>query len=409
VLGAPAAKSEAAEKPSAGPSAKSDTAAKPGGGGATTERKPFRADSSEAARPMEKDADLSAVRKEMLKLFGDFEKQVVGDIKFDSIKTQQAWDDLKKDEAVAQKKYDKDKAAYEEALAKFKAGELTTRPVPPVPVAKYTTCIDTQAVLLSQAFSGSKVTPVTQRFDFGTVGQKRAEEIGAKTGKQVWHPASMKMTERPKRGDVLILSMRGEKVDKAAKDVYNIQADRDAKAAKFEAKENAAKAAEDAVKAAQGGLHALEEVETAHTDKAYREAKTKLTNATTTLTLARAWAKKASEELDKSQTRLDTLGPEFGKRLDKARHDVDHSKPAEFSHAGILGYIDPKKNPDGTEVWWTFDGGQNVKDRGGKQGAESGRRIYDPALNEISGEKSQGGEARWLQGWVDIDQLAQNT
>jgi hypothetical protein len=47
--------------------------------------------------------------------------------------------------------------------------------------------------------------------------------------------------------------------------------------------------------------------------------------------------------------------------------------------------------------------------RGSKQGAESVRRRYDPATNEMSGEKSQGGDARWLQGWVDIDKLVEGS
>jgi hypothetical protein len=371
------------------------------------ERKPFRADDSPAAKAMEHDSELSPVRQELLKLFGDFEKQVVGDIKFDSIKAQEAWDKLKADEKTAQAQYDTDKADYENKLASFKKGEIKKRPIPPIPVAKYTTCIDTQSKLLSSAFADAKVAAVTKRWDFGTVGQKRAEEIGQKTNRVVWHAGRMNMTERPKRGDVLVLSKRGEKVDKAAKDLYNIGADRDAKAAKSEAKEKAAKTAEDAVVAAREGLRALEDAQTAHTDKSYREAKSRVGAATTALALARSWATKAHEELEKSQARFEKLGPEYSNKLKKARMEVDHTKPAEFSHVGILGYIDPKKNADGTENWITFDGGQTVMSRGAKQGAESGRRTYDPVLNEITGEKSQGGEARWLQGWIDVDQLAQ--
>jgi hypothetical protein len=32
-------------------------------------------------------------------------------------------------------------------------------------------------------------------------------------------------------------------------------------------------------------------------------------------------------------------------------------------------------------------------------------RYYDPKSNEISGEAQQGGEGRWLYGWVDVDKL----
>jgi len=77
-----------------------------------------------------------------------------------------------------------------------------------------------------------------------------------------------------------------------------------------------------------------------------------------------------------------------------------------FSHVGFLQNIEPLK--DVRERWTAFDGGQLVMGEGKKEkteGSQSSTCYYDPKANEISGEQQQGGEARWLHGWVDVDML----
>jgi hypothetical protein len=95
-------------------------------------------------------------------------------------------------------------------------------------------------------------------------------------------------------------------------------------------------------------------------------------------------------------------------------------RPGYFSHTGLVWAIE--KQADGTQVWWTIDGGQGnagvytaTKDATGKvsytetkAGAESikkRRRIYDPATKMMRGGENADTDDRELRGWVDIDQL----
>jgi hypothetical protein len=74
----------------------------------------------------------------------------------------------------------------------------------------------------------------------------------------------------------------------------------------------------------------------------------------------------------------------------------------------MLQKISKRTEPDGKvydpqrENWLTFDGGQKVD---GIEGANDSNRVYDPKTTEISGEAQQGGAARFLKGWVDVDKL----
>lgn len=87
---------------------------------------------------------------------------------------------------------------------------------------------------------------------------------------------------------------------------------------------------------------------------------------------------------------------------------------ARFSHIGYIKSI--SNNDDGTEAWTTVDGGQglagkydvegNVTQIGHEKLAEV-HRTYDPTSNLITGEANQGGEPRWLKGWIDVDKLVQ--
>ena len=85
--------------------------------------------------------------------------------------------------------------------------------------------------------------------------------------------------------------------------------------------------------------------------------------------------------------------------------------PNEFSH---IGYLKSISNGGGTETWTTVDGGQGAAGKYDKNGnlIQAGResiqavaRTYESGTNLIAGETSQGGKARVLRGWVDVDGL----
>jgi hypothetical protein len=346
----------------------------------------------------------SALRDELLQLFTEFDKQVVGDEKFDAIITKEDWDDKKEKERLATIAYEEKKKKYEEDKQKYARRE-GPKPTPPIPVAKFTTCIVTQATLLQEALKRKglsiKSTGKKPRFDFATEGQKNAEKIGP----GVWHKATPGTKDRPRPGDIFVLAKRGAKVDKTAQELSYITSTAAGNITKKGESNDRAQAAltaaEAATSQAQEALTALEEAEVSHTDAAYLKAKGSLAAAVTALKTAKKKAGAAASALEQAQGQV----PMYTKKLEQARGAVDHDKVFEFSHVGFLQKIDPVLNADGTENWLTFDGGQTVQSKGSKQGAESVRRKYDPATNEISGEKSQGGDARWLQGWIDVDAL----
>jgi hypothetical protein len=386
-----------------------NTPSQPGSPVPIQREQPADSNAEEPAKAEQSDAPSSALRKELFKLFSEFEKTVVGDEKFDGIITQKAWDDTKADEAAATVKYEAKKKDYQANLEKFKRGDIKVKPTPPIPVAKFTTCITTEAKVLKDALDRTglviKKAGKKPRFDFATEGQKNAQKLGS----NIWHDARAGMTERPKIGDILVLGKRGEKVDKAATELNYIKGVAPANIAKKTAANDRAQAAADAAQAAEiaaeEALTALEEAQTKHTDKSYINARGKLTAAAAQLKILKKKAADAALELKKAEDAV----PQATAKLNKARAEVKHGALFEFSHVGYLHKIDPVKNKDGTENWLTFDGGQTVLSRESKQGAESVRRRYDPVTNEISGEKSQGGDARWLQGWVDIDKLVEGS
>jgi len=79
----------------------------------------------------------------------------------------------------------------------------------------------------------------------------------------------------------------------------------------------------------------------------------------------------------------------------------------EFSHVSY--FVSKTKNPDGTETWRIFDGGQTFEtSEGRKHGSRFSERIYYTKYNEITGEITQGRDVRWLQGWVSLDKRAQD-
>ena len=376
---------------------------------------------TDLAEPKEK----SALRDELSKLFEEFEGVTVGDKKFDSIISQDDWDDAKSDEeekktqyAVVKAAYDKKKKDYDEQLKAFRAGKgpLPTAPVPPVPVAVYTTCIDTQRVLLRKAFAaaglrmqktgsyGQNLKPLKDskksiKWAFATLGQQQAQELGA------WTTAYVGIKERPKRGDIIVLASRGKSVDDAENKVKYLKdfvaskeikksTDADAKA------KEALAAATQANTDADAALEALKAADASETSADMIKAKGKVKMAADALKKARQKAEEAAAAL----TKAETLVPEAEKKVDEARGKVDHTTFFQFSHVGFVESI--IKKDDDSETWKTFDGGQTLHaGKEDKQGAKSNERTYRLSTNEIEGEASQGGMKRWLQGWVDVDKL----
>jgi hypothetical protein len=95
-------------------------------------------------------------------------------------------------------------------------------------------------------------------------------------------------------------------------------------------------------------------------------------------------------------------------------------RPGWFSHTGLVWAVE--KQNDGTQVWWTIDGGQGeageyvaTKDadgkatyketKVGKESIKKRRRVYDPTTKTMKGGENADTDDRELRGWVDIDQL----
>jgi hypothetical protein len=377
---------------------------------------------ADLAEPKEK----SALRDELSKLFEEFEGVTVGDKKFDSIISQDDWEDAKSDEdekkakyAELKKAYDKKKKLYDDQLKAYRAGKgpVPTAPVPPVPVAVYTTCIDTQRVLLRKAFAaaglkmqktggyGQNLKPLKDskksiKWAFATLGQQQAQELGA------WTTAYIGIKERPKRGDIIVLASRGKSVDDAENKVKYLQdfvAQKDIKKATSsnEKAKEALAAATQANADAEAALEALKAANASGTSADMIKAKSMVKMAADSLKKARQKAEEAATAL----TKAENLVPDAQKKVDEARGKVDHSTFFQFSHVGFVESI--TKKDDDSETWKTFDGGQTLHvGKEDKQGAKSNQRTYRLSTNEIEGEASQGGMKRWLQGWVDIDKLA---
>jgi hypothetical protein len=96
------------------------------------------------------------------------------------------------------------------------------------------------------------------------------------------------------------------------------------------------------------------------------------------------------------------------------------SRAGYFSHTGLVWAVE--KQADGTQIWWTIDGGQGqagayvaTKDAAGnitytqtkvgKESIKKRRRVYDPTTKTMKGGENADVDDRELRGWVDIDQL----
>ena len=96
------------------------------------------------------------------------------------------------------------------------------------------------------------------------------------------------------------------------------------------------------------------------------------------------------------------------------------TRPGYFSHTGLVWSVE--KQADGTQVWWTIDGGQGAageyvatrspsgnitytETKVGKESIKKRRRVYDPTTKTMKGGENADVDDRELRGWVDIDQL----
>jgi len=295
-------------------------------------------------------------------------------------------------------------------------------------VAKFTTGIATQEKLLTEAFKATGLTLRKQAkkatgFAFATAGAETAGAIAP--GAWRWGKMGMDKApnDRPKRGDFIVLAFRSGEAGGAAKQLNYLlnvkygtgqkkQADQNARAKLAESQEANRKAEE-----SEKELQADPKV-----------AKWQIENATNMLTRAvnkLNAAKKAADDAASALAHVHVPTTEeeapYIQRLEEERADSAaagakrlEENPVgtkkrylfQFSHVGFLQNIELLK--DGREKWTAFDGGQLVMGEGKKdkiEGSQTSIRYYDPRANEISGEKQQGGEARWLYGWVDVDML----
>jgi Domain of unknown function (DUF4157) len=396
----------------------------------TLQRQPAAA-AATVAKSEEKEGELSPIRQKLIELFGKFEKSVIGDEVFDKVETQKAWDQQKAEEAAATVAYEEEKQKYANAMKAWEeGGRKGDKPKPPIPVAKFTTCIATQQVILTEAFKETGLAIKKQgklpKYAFATQGAQIAEAIApadaAGPGAWHWGRMGMPLSERPKRGDIIVMAFRGGRVDQGAKELnyfLNIKygtAQKQKSNAEAEAK---LKTSQEAIARAQESLEELQQNPKA-ANWQLRSAQTRLERAVNALNAAKKAADKAAsdlenlkrptaEELAPAEAKLEAARQESAAaRAERLKEPVGSKKRYmfQFSHVGFLQNIDELKDGTGRERWTTFDGGQLVEREGKKvEGAQTSRRFYDPKSNEISGELQQGGEARWLYGWVDVDKL----
>ena len=119
-------------------------------------------------------------------------------------------------------------------------------------------------------------------------------------------------------------------------------------------------------------------------------------------------------------TEIETNSPSPGDVYVFHYPDDHKERSGYFSHTGLVWAVE--KQADGTQIWWTIDGGQGTAgtytsavDEHGKvtytstqKGAErilKRRRVYDPVTKRMKGGENDDKDDRVLRGWVDIDQL----
>jgi len=379
----------------------------------------------------EGEGELSPIRKKLLELFGKFEKHVIGDEVFDKVETQKAWDQQKAEEAEATKVYNGEKEKYDAAMKAWEAGgRKGEKPKPPIPVPKFTTCIATQQVILTQAFKETGLAIKKQgklpKYAYATQGAQTAEAIAPAdaAGPGAWHWGRMGMgeNERPKRGDIIVMAFRGGTVDQGAKELNYLLNIKYGTAQKVKANEEAKaklKTSGEAIAKAQKSLEELQQNPKA-ANWQLQGAQANLERAINALNAAKKAADKAASDVENlkkptpeerapAEAKLEAARKESAAARGERLKEPMGSKKRymfQFSHVGFLQNRETLTDGTGREKWTTFDGGQLVEREGKKvEGAQTSIRYYDPKSNEISGELQQGGEARWLYGWVDVDKL----
>ena len=369
---------------------------------------------------------LTPIRQELFDLFSKFEKSVIGDEVFNKVETQEAWNKQKKKEEEATSKYEEDKKRYKEWVDSGKTGP---QPPLPIPVAKFTTCIATQQVILTEAFKETGLTIKKEgklpKFALATQGAQIAEALNPDDAAgPAWHWGKIGLKERPNPGDIIVMAFRGGAIDQGAKElnyILNIKYDTAQKLKTSKAAQAKLETSQKAIDKAQKALEALQNrVGRPPVGWEIRNAETSLRLAVNALNAAKKAADKAlsdvenmkkptAEELAPAEAKLEAARQKAAEAREKRLEAPVGSKTRylfQFSHVGFLQKIETPTDASGKEKWITFDGGQLVE-RGGKkiEGAKTSIRYYDPKSNEISGEAQQGGEARWLYGWVDVDKL----
>jgi hypothetical protein len=378
---------------------------------------------------------LSPIRQALMKQFDAFRGAKVGDKQFDQVVTQKEWDEKKQGEAGQQfnndidflfdvafhdayvKKYEADMKAYpglkkdydsklagwwSSVLAWEKMDAKTRGPRPEKPLepkkpmkpilpkqpAKapvFTTCIATQSKMLSNALAeiGHEMATIDGKKThsaFATDAQERSMKLGA------WTEARPGITERPNPGDILVFSMRGGEMDKAAESSAYAHGDMSLQAQSVKSIEKKLAGVRKQLEAIDDSKRAASEVKESGLVK----------------------------ELEAAKAKYETYVAGIDEKLAKARSWVENNTDKLwFSHVSMfVSATQRPKDPDSTakfplETWDTFDGGQRVQLKGGgsMEGANDSKRTYDPNTNEISGEKQQGGKARWLKGWTNVDKL----
>jgi len=396
-----------------------------GEGTTTLQRQPVASGAAATVGQEEKPAELSPSVRSCSSFFSKFEKKVIGDEVFDKIETQKAWDDQKEKEKKAAEKYEEDKKKYKEWE---EGGRIGPKPPLPIPVAKFTTCIATQQVLLTEAFKESGLTIKKEgklpKFALATQGAQIAEALNPDDAAgPAWHWGKIDMSERPKPGDIIVMAFRGGTIDQGAKELNYILNIKYGTAQKLKTSKQAQaklEASQNAITEAEAALKNLQEREKPPAAWEMQNAENKLQLAVNALNAAKKAADKAvsdvesmnkptEEELASAEAKLDAARLKSAKAREERLEKKVGSRERyifQFSHVGFLQKIEKPSDGNAKEKWTTFDGGQLVERKGKKvEGAQTSIRYYDPKSNEISGEAQQGGEARWLYGWVDVDNL----
>lgn len=340
---------------------------------------------------------LSPLREAVLEQFRLLDGKGVGDAEFEAICGKSWWEKRKLEEKAA-KKYNEEEwpklVTDWDAQCKADPTYAKTHPKPPKKDdSVFTTCIATQGKILEAAMRATDLhVKGPDVFAFATMGRLEASARGA------WTEMKPGKAERPQKGDVLVLEMRGAP-DKVQKDID-----------------------------AESSPYAMNAVNQASLERQLAQARLGSQSATAAI------AKAAEAKIPQLEAKLAALKAAHEKKLADLQVKLDEARKQtaakagtekavkggrmgglDFSHVGMFNglrkEVDAGGKETGREIWTTFDGGQNVPGKVDAQGAKSCTRIYDPSTNEIvsasakNGALTQDGKMRWLGGFANIDAL----